>query len=253
MIFSIFQKIPFLKRLIPSIIKRYSIYFNDYERELRFEDIVFNLDIRHLIDRSFYINRNYEEASFDTLKQSISRDGMKYFFDVGACWGIYSLRFAKKFPDLNIIAIDPIINNVARLKKSIEKNNLNNIAVVHSAIGDTQGTVTLGSESEASPNYSINHQNSAVSEISPINTLDDLYNFREKSIAMKIDVEGFEYEVINGALSFLKNNKIFLQIEVRYENYEKIKNYLYVIGYHIIEGKPPKIAGSYTDCFFKNY
>ncbi|MDC3086212.1 FkbM family methyltransferase, partial [Pelagibacteraceae bacterium] len=101
--------------------------------------------------------------------------------------------------------------------------------------------------------YGINHQNSAISEISPINTLDDLYNFREKSIAMKIDVEGFEYEVLNGALSFLKNNKIFLQIEVRYENYEKIKNYLYDIGYHIIEDKPPKTAGGYTDCFFKNY
>ena len=53
--------------------------------------------------------------------------------------------------------------------------------------------------------------------------------------------------------TFLKNNKIFLQIEVRYENYEKIKNYLYDIGYHIVEDKPPNTAGGYTDCFFKNY
>ena len=253
MIFSIFHKIPFLKRLIPSIIKRYVIYFNDYERELLFEDIVFNLDIRHLIDRSFYINRTYEEASFNTLKQSISRDGVQYFFDIGACWGIYSLRFAKKFPDLNIIAIDPIKNNVARLKSSLKKNNLNNVSVVHSAIGDIEGTVTLGSESEASPNYGINHQNSAISEISPINSLDNLYNYRDKSIAMKIDVEGFEYEVLSGALSFLKNNKIFLQIEVRYENYKKIKNCLQSVGYHMIDDSPPKTAGGYTDCFFKNY
>ena len=253
MIFSIFQNIPFLKRLIPSIVKRYAIYFNDYNREFLFEEIIFNLDIRHLIDRSFYISRTYEEANFNTLKQSISRDGIEYFFDVGACWGIYSLRFAKKFPDINIVAIDPIKNNVTRLKNSLKKNNLNNIEVVHSAVGDIEGTVKLGSESESSPNYGINHQNSAISEISPINTLDNLYDYKEKSIAMKIDVEGFEYEVLNGAVSFLENNKIFLQIEVRYENYNKIKNYLHGIGYQIIADNPPKVVGSYTDCFFKNY
>ena len=253
MIFQIFQKIPFLKRLIPSLIKRYAIFFKDYKRELLFEDIIFNLDIRHLIDRSFYINKNYEEDNFNALKDSISRDGTQYFFDVGACWGIYSLRFAKRFKDLKIIAIDPIKSNVSRLKNSLQKNNLNNVEIVHSAIGDIEGTVKLRSESEASPNYGINHQNSAISEISPINTLDNLYGYKDKSIAMKVDVEGFEYEVLIGASSLLKNNKIFLQIEVRYENYDKIINYLHNIGFRMIDNNPPEVFGSYADLFFKNY
>ena len=48
------------------------MYFNDYERELLFEDIVFNLDIRHLIDRTFYINKEYEEENFQNLVDEIN-------------------------------------------------------------------------------------------------------------------------------------------------------------------------------------
>ena len=103
-----FIKIPLLKRLIPSIIKKYAFYFSDYEREISHEGILFNLDIRHLIDRTFYINREYEEQSFQNLVDVINDQSSEYFLDVGACWGIYSLRLEKKFDKLKIKEIDTI-------------------------------------------------------------------------------------------------------------------------------------------------
>jgi hypothetical protein len=44
-------------------------------------------------------------------------------------------------------------------------------------------------------------------------TLDSLYDFKNKKIIMKIDVEEYENFVIKGSLDILKNNKILIYIE----------------------------------------
>ena len=177
-----FIKIPFLKRLIPSIIKKYAFYFSYYEREISHEGILFNLDIRHLIDRTFYINREYEEQSFQNLVDVINDQSSEYFLDVGACWGIYSLRLAKKFDKLKIKAIDPIKKNINRINESINKNKFSNIEVFHTAVGDNNGTILLGSNSDWSPNYKINEEDTEVTEQSLIKPLDDLFNLKDHKI-----------------------------------------------------------------------
>ncbi len=248
-----FLQIPFMKRLIPSIIKRYAFYFSDYEREVHYEGIVFNLDIRHLIDRIFYLNGEYEEKSFKNLVDVINDQSPGYFIDVGACWGIYSLRLAKKFNNLKIIAIDPIKKNVHRIHDSINKNNFTNIEVYHTAVGDKEGEILLGSNNDWSPNYKINEENVAITEQSKIQTLDSLFNLTNQTIVMKIDVEGFELEAINGATKILKQNKCYLQIEIRYENYDKVEKLLQELAYVNESGVRPQLKDHYADCVFKNY
>ena len=250
---NLLSKIPFMKRLIPSIVKRYAFYFSDYEREINHEGIIFDLDIRHLIDRTFYINRKYEEENFQDLVDIIKNENSDYFFDVGACWGIYSLRLAKKFNNLNIKAIEPIKRNVQRINNSINKNNFTNIQVFHTAAGDQNGAIELGSNSEWSPNYKINETNVEVTEQSSIKILDDLFDLDNQKIVMKIDVEGFEFEMLSGAKETLKNNQSYLQIEIRYENYDKIEKLLNEIGYYNYNGTKPHKPNTYTDCNFQNY
>ena len=43
--------------------------------------------------------------------------------------------------------------------------------------------------------------------------LDSLYNFKNKKIIIKIDVEGYEKFVIEGSLNLLKDNKILMYLE----------------------------------------
>ena len=250
---NLLSKIPFMKRLIPSIVKRYAFYFSDYEREINHEGIIFNLDIRHLIDRTFYINRKYEEENFQDLVDIIKNENSDYFFDVGACWGIYSLRLAKKFNNLNIKAIEPIKRNVNRINSSVDKNNFTNIQVLHTAVGDQNGIILLGSNSDWSPNYKINETNVEVTEQSSIKILDDLFDLDNQKIVMKIDVEGFEFEALKGAKKILTNNKCHLQIEIRYENYDQVEKQLNDFGYNNSTGVKPLIANDYEDCIFKNY
>ena len=245
--------IPFMKRLIPSIIKRYAFYFSDYEREITYEGIVFNLDIRHVIDRTFYINKEYEEENFQNLVQVITDESPGYFIDIGACWGIYSLRLAKKFNDLKIKSVEPIKKNVNRIRDSIHKNSLTNIEVYHTAVGDKNGTILLGSNNDWSPNYKINEENIEITEQSQIQTLDGLFNLADQTIVMKIDVEGFEFEALKGAKKILKENKCYLQIEIRYENYDKVEKILNELSYTNESGMRPQLKDHYADCIFKNY
>lgn len=47
-------KLPILKRLIPSLYKKYVLFFNQYIKEIQIDDVYYNLDLRHLIDRRFF-------------------------------------------------------------------------------------------------------------------------------------------------------------------------------------------------------
>lgn len=53
-IVSLLIKIPVFKRLIPSLYKKYVLFFNQYIKEVQINNVHYNLDLRHLIDRRFF-------------------------------------------------------------------------------------------------------------------------------------------------------------------------------------------------------
>lgn len=242
-------KLPILKRLIPSLIKKYVFFFNRYEKEIYVNNVLFNLDLRHLIDRRFYLNRAYEDELFIPLSKIIKEHEADIFFDVGSCWGIYSLRLSNIYKKLTILSFDPIEKNIDRLKSSIAKNNILNIKTFHTAIGSKQGYVELGATEKYSPNYEINESNAVIKEKSKINFLDNMFEFKNKYLVFKIDTEGFEYEILNGAKKLLRNNNCFLQIEIKYKNYDDMLNLLKSLNFNQVSiNKTNK-----TDFFFSNF
>ena len=58
-----------------------------------------------------------------------------------------------------------------------------------------------------------------------------MIKFKNKKLCIKIDVEGHEYNVIQGLEKILKENYTFIQIEIVKQNYEKTNNFLNNIGY----------------------
>ena len=59
---------------------------------------------------------------------------------------------------------------------------------------------------------------------------DSFLNYKNKSLCLKIDVEGHELFAINGLKKILSNNKIFLQIEIFNKNYKKVYKKLKTFG-----------------------
>ena len=65
--------------------------------------------------------------------------------------------------------------------------------------------------------------------------MDKIFSEKNKICFIKLDVEGHEKEVVFGSMSFFKNNKCFVQVEISQEtdfhNFDKIMNSL---GYNLI-------------------
>ena len=242
-------KLPILKRAMPSILKKYIYWTNNYEKKVTIENISYDLDLRHLIDRRFFLHRGYEDELYYNLCKIIKKEKIQYFLDIGSCWGVYSLRLANIFKNLRILAFDPIQKNIDRLISSIKKNKLKNIKTYKIAIGDKKGNVKLGATEDYSPNYKINESSQVITEYSKINLIDNLIFLKNKKIIFKIDTETFEFKVIKGAKKLLKNNKCFLQIEIVESNKNKVINFLKKIGYKLISNN----INNKGDYFFSNF
>ena len=68
---------------------------------------------------------------------------------------------------------------------------------------------------------------------------DNLLKFRDEILTIKIDVEGFEVNVLRGIKNTLKNNKCLIQIEIWNENYDSVHNYFKSLNYkeiNVIDG-----------------
>jgi len=242
-------KLPIFKRLIPSLYKKYIFLFNQYNKKIYIEDIQYDLDLRHLIDRRFFFHKTYEDELFQPICNIIRTKEIKFFFDIGSCWGLYSLRLSNKYKDLKIFSYDPIINNIQRLNHSIKINNIRNIKTYHLAIGNEEKTVKLGATEVYSPNYEIGVKNAVISENCKMNLLDNLHNLKNKYIVIKIDTEGFENKVLEGASNLLKNNKVFCQVEIKDKNINEIFSFFKKINYNLISDN----QFNKTDFFFSNF
>lgn len=211
--------------------------------------IYYELDVRHLIDRRFYLYRSYENELYTHLRSIIKKYEVEFFFDIGACWGVYSLQLSNQFQNLKIFSYDPITKNIDRLNRLIKINNIPNIKTFKLALGNNKEIVELGATETFSPNYEIGEKKAVITEKCEMDKLDNLHFLKDKTIIIKIDTEGFEYNVLMGAQQILKDNKIFCQVEIKNQNYEKVLEFMNRNNFKLIsDNKYNK-----TDFFFSNF
>lgn len=127
------------------------------------------------------------------------------FFDVGANVGAYTL-LASGVKKAKSIAFEPSKNTNQLLRNNIALNNLQQVVnCMEVGVGAKEKTLWF-TENEDTTNHVLNEpeKNSDKIEIIP---LDSFYpNFTPTLI--KIDVEGFEAEVLSGSQNILKSNEL---------------------------------------------
>jgi len=79
--------------------------------------------------------------------------------------------------------------------------------------------------------------------------LDNLLSLKKNTLVIKIDVEGFEIEVLKGAKQLLLNNDCFLQIETFGDNKNEVFNFLNKLNYQLVSTN----THNKTDLFFSNF
>ena len=169
------------------------------------------------IDWGVYFYGGLEKGLINYIKTEIKN--FNYFLDIGSNSGTISLPFINQ-NNLKIICFEPLEYNFQKLKKNYELNNASENHIIHKlALSDRQGDDYIYFKDIKDENVGgatldkTRNINDTQSEKIKIERLDDLYKFKNENIFIKIDVEGFEKQVIKDAIDNLKNNKILMYLE----------------------------------------
>lgn len=193
-----------------------------------------------------------------TLKNNIT------FYDIGANTGYYGILAAYfDTQKVTTYSFEPILGFAKCIKESAQINKLDNITVFNLALGNEnlEKEIQLaGSGSSLNPKF--NDNNKLPKQKISVKRLDDI--IKENNITypdfIKIDVEGYEYEVLEGSLDAIKKSLPILFVEIAYslkklhrkfinENYQKTFILLNTYGYEAyhLEG------GALKKFVWKNY
>lgn len=129
--------------------------------------------------------------------------------DVGANIGYCTLLFAQAVgPAGRVACIEPEPDNLAELRRNIERNHLPQVEVFPVAVGAKAGTVSL----RAGINGSVMEDGSGEFQV-PLRPLDELLAGQPVDF-IKIDVEGYEGYVLDGASRLLEERRPNLFVEI---------------------------------------
>lgn len=140
-----------------------------------------------------------EAHTFITLFKQVDA-----FVDIGANIGIYSLLASQR--KLPTVAIEPSPHNFKELVKNIKLNEVKCVEPLNLAVGQEPGRLTLFGDGEmASLNKGWGGAANTVETQVDVNTLDNLcaHRFEGDQLLIKVDVEGHEAAVLDGAEALL--------------------------------------------------
>jgi FkbM family methyltransferase len=130
------------------------------------------------------------------------------FFDIGANVGSYTL-LAAGVCKAKSTAIEPVNSTYDILNKNIVLNNLQDkVSTINSAAGAVKGTITFTSN-EDTTNHVITENEPNTEDIInvPLITIDSLLVGNSPAL-IKIDVEGYETEVLKGMENTLSSSEL---------------------------------------------
>lgn len=189
-------------------------------------------------NRDAYIQSTILETQEKLLKSILVEQEEVTIFDIGACEGESSIRYARLFPNAAIYTFEPLPSNFELVKKNVEKYKVNSIVPVQlclsNSIGETTFYVSSGKPENAN-DEDWNYGNKSSSLLAPAKTKEvhswlkfeeaitvqttTLNNFcTERNISqidfIHMDVQGAELMVLQGAQDFIQHiNMIWLEVE----------------------------------------
>ena len=170
------------------------------------------MNLSEAIDLHIFIFGSFEKEIANIAK-NLQLQKYSQIIDIGANFGVQSLQFAKNFNDSKIYSIEPTNYAFDKFKKNLELN-----PKLSKNIYPFQ--IFLGSKKKEIPSSIYSSWNLASKGIKHIKhlgekkstdesnslTLDEFVIINKISNVdfIKLDVDGFEYDVLKGGMNFLK-------------------------------------------------
>ncbi|MBK6274786.1 MAG: FkbM family methyltransferase [Saprospirales bacterium] len=187
--------------------------------------------------RENYIDSSVLQTQEKILKSIFKKNDSVTIFDIGACEGESSIRYARLFPNATIYTFEPLPSNFSLVQENVKKYQAKNIQPIplclSNEIGETTFYVSSGKPENANED-DWNYGNKSSSILPPSEKTTDVHNWlkfeqaikvptstlkkfcEDKSIAqidfVHMDVQGAELMVLQGAQDFIKQiNAIWLK------------------------------------------
>jgi|TARA_B110000259_G_scaffold185191_1_gene233721 FkbM family methyltransferase len=245
-------KIRLLRRIVPSLFKVVVKIFKIKNIVAKHENFFLNLNPENPIDREIYLKCEYEKEQITFLKNEIKKNKISTFIDIGAHLGFYSINLSNT---LKVYSFEPIKKNFDQLKSNILINNFDNIHIFNLALSNKKKKIEMWvSDIKRTGGFSVFNKNDeelkkynlTYSELTQSDLADNMLDIKNSNIAIKIDVERHEEEVLLGASKLLTENKVIIQIEIFDERKKKVFDILQSYKYQLYNniGK---------DYYFRNF
>ncbi len=167
---------------------------------------------------------DYEPEVWNNIKPYVKQDSLIY--DIGANIGQYAIRFSELASNGKVICIEPDPGNFPILQFNRDINHAVNIKILNLGIGALNGRIKFYRDITTGGRLSSFNEDRFLvpTEVDSI-TFDNLISQCGVPDFVKIDVEGFENQVLN-SLTNCDNKTIFL-VEVREGTKEFVFNYFH--------------------------
>jgi FkbM family methyltransferase len=194
----------------------------------------------HITDQVRRSNSFYEAGLLEYLYYAVPHGGI--FLDLGANIGNHTLFFAKYLAD-RVVAIEPQPETFDILQWTIAKNGLKNVECIASAVGSKKGVAELslpdGYERNRGSFTLVPCAKASRNVRVPVESLDGLLadcldRWDMPVRLMKIDVEGYEQEALQGAMSILEAHHPDVVVEAQTDDaLQKIRQQLSPLKYRV--------------------
>ena len=166
-------------------------------------------------------------------------------WDIGANIGFYTCLFAAQVGDNGtVVAFEPASRTYGYLKENISLNQFTNVTVVNKGLGDKREQRHLyyseAGLAEGTASLKYDHGRAA-SERVTLDTIDNLFRELSAPNFVKIDVEGYQLEVLKGGEYYLKTYAPLLIAELKdvgetnRDTFTEIEEYVTDLGYQLYE------------------
>lgn len=156
----------------------------------------------------------FEWVQLDRLIKTCERIRPDAFLDIGAHSGLYTCIVGRRDLARRLIAFEPDRRTLAHLKANLLINDLLDRTELHeAAVGEKAGSAPFvqgGDDNRGQSRIEPGHpQAYAV----PVVAIDEVVAIEDLTLAIKMDVEGFEMETLAGAQRLFRHNRGYAQIE----------------------------------------
>jgi FkbM family methyltransferase len=128
------------------------------------------------------------------------------FVDLGSNVGFYCLSVSH-IVGSNSFAFEPIKQTFDRLLYNIKLNQLEQrVIAINNAVGSSNGKIKMTADLDTVNHVTLENDSSFNTEFVEVVSLDKFFSNNNMPLLIKIDVEGYEIEVLNGMDHMLLNN-----------------------------------------------